>query len=136
MDRDATHHKGRLDVLGRHSAMTFKIDVQHRHEKNALLRKQQFREDRVDVMRRFAILIALMAISACTSAKHSPITQDELMRNTQEMFDSVAAGDQAPWKKYFAEDSMYFDEKGRSMDKAALVNDITPLRATPAASNW
>ena len=81
----------------------------------------------MDVMTRFAILIALMVISACTSAKHSPITQDELMRNTQEIFDSVAVGDQTPWKKYFAEDSMYFDEKGRSMDKAALVNDITPL---------
>src|SRR5689334_20453912 len=43
------------------------------------------------------------------------------------MFDGVAAGDQAPWKKYFAEDSMYFDEKGRNMDKAALVKDVTPL---------
>jgi hypothetical protein len=74
-----------------------------------------------------AVWITLAAMTACVSAKHSPITQDELVRNTQEMFDSVAAGDQAPWKKYFAEDSMYFDEKGRSMDKAALVNDITPL---------
>jgi len=41
--------------------------------------------------------------------------------------DAVAAGDQAPWKKYFAHDSMYFDEKGRSMDKTALVKDIVPL---------
>lgn len=60
----------------------------------------------MNLMKPFAILIALMAISACTSAKHSPITQDDLMRNTQEMFDSVAAGDQTPWKKYFAEDSI------------------------------
>ena len=43
------------------------------------------------------------------------------------MFDAVAAGNQEPWKKYFADDSMYFDEKGRSMDKAALVKDVTPL---------
>ena len=43
------------------------------------------------------------------------------------MFDAVAAGDQAPWQKYFADDSMYFDEKGRAMDKAALVKDVTPL---------
>src|SRR5689334_708774 len=43
------------------------------------------------------------------------------------MFDGVAAGDQAPWKKYFAADSMYFDEKGRSMDKTALVKDVVPL---------
>ena len=41
----------------------------------------------------------------------------------------VAAGDQAPWQKYFADDSMYFDEKGRAMDKAALVKDVTPLPA-------
>jgi hypothetical protein len=74
-----------------------------------------------------AVWIALAAMTACGSAKQHPITQDELVRNTQEMFDSVASGDQAPWKKYFAEDSMYFDEKGRSMDKAALVKDITPL---------
>jgi Domain of unknown function (DUF4440)/Domain of unknown function (DUF3471) len=73
------------------------------------------------------ILVVLTAMTACTCTKHGTITQDELVRNTQEMFDSVATGDQAPWKRYFAEDSMYFDEKGRSMDKAALVNDITPL---------
>jgi hypothetical protein len=71
------------------------------------------------------VLVAVTA--ACTSERHDPITQEELIRNTQEMFDSVAAGDQAPWKKYFAEDSMYFDEKGRSMDKVALVKDIKPL---------
>ena len=58
---------------------------------------------------------------------HPPITQDELVRNAQEIFDAVASGDQEPWKKYFADDSMYFDEKGRSMDKAALVKDVTPL---------
>jgi hypothetical protein len=39
----------------------------------------------------------------------------------------VAVGNQAPWKQYFAEDAMYFDEKGRSMDKIALVADVTPL---------
>ena len=38
-----------------------------------------------------------------------------------------SSGDQAPWQKYFADDAMYFDEKGRAMDKAALVKDVTPL---------
>ncbi|MGC2195697.1 MAG: DUF4440 domain-containing protein [Terriglobales bacterium] len=65
--------------------------------------------------------------SSCMSRKQAAITQGELVRNTQEMFDGVAAGDQAPWQKYFADDSMYFDEKGRAMDKAALVRDVTPL---------
>ena len=55
------------------------------------------------------------------------ITQDELVRRTQELYDAVAAGDQGPWKKYFADDCMYFDEKGRNMNKAALVADVTPL---------
>ena len=73
------------------------------------------------------IWVLVVITAACTSERHDPITREELIRNTQEMFDSVAVGDQAPWKKYFAEDSMYFDEKGRSMDKAALVKDITPL---------
>ena len=79
------------------------------------------------IIARLGLWITLAAMMACESAKRSPVTQDELVRNTQEMFDSVVAGDQSPWKKYFAEDSMYFDEKGRSMDKTALVNDITPL---------
>ena len=84
-------------------------------------------EGRVKIIARLGVWITLAAMMACGSAKRSPLTQDELVRNTQELFDSVAAGDPSPWKKYFAEDSMYFDEKGRSMDKTALVNDITPL---------
>lgn len=55
------------------------------------------------------------------------ITQEELVRRTQELADAVAPGNKEPWKKYFADDAMFFDEKGRSMDKAALVNDIQPL---------
>ena len=55
------------------------------------------------------------------------ITHQELVRRTQELLDAVAVGDQKPWKKYFAEDSMYFDEKGRSMDKASLLRDLAPL---------
>lgn len=55
------------------------------------------------------------------------ITQNELVRRSQELFDAVAPGDPAPFKKYFAEDAMFFDEKGRNMDKAALVKDIHPL---------
>ena len=80
------------------------------------------------IITRSAILILLAALTACTSAKPAPITQQDLVRNSQEMFDSVPAGDRTPWKKYFADDSMYFDEKGRSMDKAALVKDVTPFR--------
>ena len=69
----------------------------------------------------------LTTVASAIPPKGSTITQEELVRNTQELFDAVAIGNQEPWKKYFAEDAMYFDEKGRNMDKAALVKDITPL---------
>lgn len=69
----------------------------------------------------------LTLLSLISTALKSDITQDELVRRTQELFDSVAAGDQAPWKRYFADDCMYFDEKGTNMDKAALIASITPL---------
>jgi hypothetical protein len=72
-----------------------------------------------------ASVLTLLTLTAC-EAKND-ITQDELVRRTQQLFENLAAGDQTPWKKYFAEDCMYFDEKGRKMNKAALVADITPL---------
>jgi|ERR1051326_8774880 hypothetical protein len=55
------------------------------------------------------------------------ITQEELVRHTQEIMDAVALGNPAPFKKYFADDVMFSDEKGRNMDKPALVKDIAPL---------
>jgi hypothetical protein len=71
--------------------------------------------------------LTALALTSCTPK--NDITQDELVRRSQELFDSVARGDQTPWKKYFADDCMYFDEKGRNMNKAALVADVTPLPA-------
>src|SRR3989475_8082220 len=58
-----------------------------------------------------------------------PITQDEFIRRTQELYDAIVPGNQAPWKKYFADDSIFSDEKGRTMDKTKLVADITPVPA-------
>lgn len=69
--------------------------------------------------------LALPVLTSCTHQRE--ISQDELLRDTQELFNSVAAGDQTPWKKYFADDCLYFDEKGRKMDKTALIADVTPL---------
>jgi Domain of unknown function (DUF4440)/Domain of unknown function (DUF3471) len=69
--------------------------------------------------------IGLLALSGCMPKRD--ITQEELVRRTQELSNAVAGGNQAPWKKYFADDCMYFDEKGRNMNKEALVADITPL---------
>jgi Domain of unknown function (DUF4440)/Domain of unknown function (DUF3471) len=55
------------------------------------------------------------------------ITQEELVRRTQELYDSIVSGNQEPWKKYFADDCTFSDEKGRTLDKQKLVADITPL---------
>ena len=79
------------------------------------------------------IILTVMVLGGCAAfALHSladepTITHDELVRRTQELFDSIVPGNAAPFKKYFADDAMFFDEKGRDMDKAALVKDIQPL---------
>jgi hypothetical protein len=50
-------------------------------------------------------------------ADHDPdtITQDELVRRTQELLDAVVPGSQEPWKKYYADDCLFADEKERQM---------------------
>jgi hypothetical protein len=73
------------------------------------------------------LAISSMLLTSC--APQPGITEAELVRRTQELSDSVAVGDQTPWKRYYADDCVYFDEKGRSMDKAALVADVSPLPA-------
>lgn len=82
-------------------------------------------------MRRLsAIALMLMGVSVLSYAAGpdgEKISQEELVRRTQELDDAVVVGDKEPWKRYFAEDAMYFDEKGRKMDKAALVADVTAL---------
>jgi ketosteroid isomerase-like protein len=77
----------------------------------------------------FAIFVVGSTLLTSACKPKNDITQDELVRRTQELVDSVAAGDKTPWKKYFAEDCLFFDEKGRTMNKAALVADITGLPA-------
>jgi hypothetical protein len=75
----------------------------------------------------FAFLLLFSPALGSRPATESTISQDELVRRTQELFDAIVPGDPTPFKKYFAEDALFFDEKGRSMDKAALVKDIQPL---------
>lgn len=74
-----------------------------------------------------SLICSGLFISAGCGSKGGTITQEELARRTQELVNSVAGGDQGPWKKYFADDCMFFDERGRNMNKAALVAEITPL---------
>ncbi len=55
------------------------------------------------------------------------ITQEELVRRTQELFDALVPGNKEPWQKYFADDCIFADEKGGNVDKTQLVADIKPL---------
>ena len=74
-------------------------------------------------------LIAFTSAATFACAVNIPLTQEELLRRTQELYDAVASANQAPWKKYFADDCIFADEKGRVFDKSKLVADITPLPA-------
>jgi Domain of unknown function (DUF4440)/Domain of unknown function (DUF3471) len=74
------------------------------------------------------VLIIILATALARGAD-VPITQDELVRRTQELYDAIVPGNQAPWKKYFADDCIFSDEKGRTLDKAKLIADITPMPA-------
>ncbi len=85
----------------------------------------------------FVLVTACRAIALATAghlslitsviAAEPPITEAELVRRTQELYDSIVSGNQTPWKKYFADDCTFSDEKGRTLDKTKLVADITPL---------
>jgi uncharacterized protein DUF4440/uncharacterized protein DUF3471 len=69
----------------------------------------------------------LISTSYFALASEAAITQGELVRRTQELYDSIISGNQIPWKKYFADDCTFSDEKGRTLDKQKLVADIVPL---------
>ena len=73
-----------------------------------------------------AVFVALGTVG-CSRRSGGAITQGELVRRTQEIFDATGTSNRAPFEKYYASDCMVFDEKGRSMDKTAFVADQSPL---------
>jgi hypothetical protein len=75
------------------------------------------------------LTLAALSLSACQQPQAAPITEAELVRRTQQLFDAVPGGDQSSWKNYIADGCLYFDEKGRAMDKPALLADLTPMPA-------
>jgi hypothetical protein len=80
----------------------------------------------------FGVMKLALAIIFATTLAHAadaPISQDELVRRTQELYDAIVPGNQVPWKKYFADDCTFSDEKGRTLDKTKLIADITPMPA-------
>jgi hypothetical protein len=73
-------------------------------------------------------VVALLAFTgAPVVAAEDSTTQEELVRRTQELYDAIVPGNKEPWKKYFADDCIYSDEKGRTLDKPKLVADIASL---------
>jgi hypothetical protein len=80
------------------------------------------------------LVVAITFSVASCSGGGVTITQDELVRRAQEIVDAVAVGDRKPFERYFADDSMIVDEKGRSMDKKAFVADQSPLPAGSSGS--
>jgi hypothetical protein len=75
---------------------------------------------------RMKILALLALLTACATSSHR-ISEGELVRRSQTLLDAVIAGDKRPWQEMYAADAIIFDEKGRLMDKKALVADIEPL---------
>ncbi|HEY2029290.1 MAG TPA: DUF4440 domain-containing protein [Myxococcales bacterium] len=71
-------------------------------------------------------LLALLALATACAAQHR-ISEGELVARSQTLLDAVTAGDKRPWQEMYAPDAIIFDEKGRLMDKKALVADIEPL---------
>jgi hypothetical protein len=73
------------------------------------------------------LLVAGALIPSGCARRAADITQQELVRRTQEMMDAVAPGDRAPWERYLAVDCMYFDEMGHDFDKQAMLAQMAPL---------
>lgn len=76
-----------------------------------------------------AIPLGLSLLAHAASSTGSTISEVELARRTQELYDAVASGDAKPWNAYYADDAMVYDEKGRSMNKKALLADLEPMPA-------
>jgi ketosteroid isomerase-like protein len=51
----------------------------------------------------------------------------EIKRISQELLDAVAGGNKAVWERYLADDCIYTDENGRTLNKAQLIEDLRPL---------
>ena len=71
-------------------------------------------------------VVILFSFAAVAQHEASTITETELVRRTQQLYDSLPSGDRVPWTKFYADDAVVYDEKGRSMNKKALLADIDP----------
>ncbi|MDQ2823937.1 MAG: nuclear transport factor 2 family protein [Verrucomicrobiota bacterium] len=76
---------------------------------------------------KFCLVVLILFAATLVRAADAPITQEELTRRTQELYDAIVPGNKEPWQKYFADDGIFSDEKGRTLDKTKLIADIAPM---------
>jgi hypothetical protein len=76
-------------------------------------------------------LVGLVLVGAVVAVAQEPatISQAELVRRTQVMYDAVAPGDKGPWRTWLAEDAIVHDEKGGAYTKATFLPTVTPMPA-------
>jgi Domain of unknown function (DUF3471)/Domain of unknown function (DUF4440) len=74
-------------------------------------------------------VLSILLASAVLAFGQDPstITQAELVRRTQVLYDAVAPGNKAPWQQYLADDAMIHDEKGGSYTKPTLLATVNPM---------
>ncbi len=75
------------------------------------------------------LLLALAQSAFAAEPDQKAALVARLTANTQEMYDALVPGNKEPWKKYFSDDCMYADEKGRFFNKTQLLNDVAPMPA-------
>ncbi len=76
-------------------------------------------------MRRF--FVCLMVLLLPPGASIANDLKGTLVRQTQEMFDAVTAGDAKVWDKYLAPGAIYVDEAGVVNSRAEIIKQIAPL---------
>jgi hypothetical protein len=75
----------------------------------------------------YVCLVGAFSSLRASTASTSTISEAELLRRTQQLYDSLVPGDKTPWQTFYADDAMMYDEKGRTMDKKALLADVEPM---------
>jgi hypothetical protein len=75
------------------------------------------------------VLTLFLAAFLAPAPDPAGITQTELVRRTQALYDAVAPGNKAPWQQYLAEDAIIHDEKGGSYTKPTFLPTVEPLPA-------
>jgi hypothetical protein len=76
------------------------------------------------------VLLILSLSTIAQTRDRSPsdsVTEQELVRIAQELYDAIPVGNKAVWEKYVADDVIYTDENWHVLTKKELVDGLTPL---------